>query len=93
MKKVTNTTFHIEKVLDTEPITYKIVDWHGDAIDGSFYEAEMLKREIPEYYEVNKILKTRTVGKKKEMYVSFIGWPSKFDLWIPEDQIYDVPKK
>ena len=53
----------------------------------------MLKTEIPEYYEVNKILKTRTVGKKKEMYVSFIGWPSKFDLWIPEDQIYDVPQK
>ena len=85
--------FKVEKVLDTEPITYKLIDWHSDAIDGSFYEAEMLKTEIPEYYEVNKILKTRIVGKKKEMFVSFIGWPSKFDLWNSEDQIYDVPKK
>ena len=74
-------------------VTYKLVDYDGDPIDGSFYSQELLRTETPEYYEIDKILKTRKVGKKKEMYVSFLGWNKKFNTWITEDQIYDVPKK
>ena len=81
------------KKMVTIPITYNLVDYNGDQIDGSFYSQELLKTETPEYYEIDKILKTRNVGKKKEMYVSFLGWNKKFNTWITEDQIYDVPKK
>ena len=63
--------FNIDKVLDTDPITYKLVDYDSDPIDGSFYSQELLKTETPEYYEIDKILKTRKFGKKKEFYVSF----------------------
>ena len=85
--------FKVDKVLPTELITYKLVDYNGDQIDGSFYSQELLKTETPEYYEIDKILKTRKVGKKKEMYVSFLGWNKKFNTWITEDQIYDIPTK
>ena len=85
--------FKVADVLNTDLVTYKLVDYDGDPIDGSLYSQELLKTETPEYYEIDKILKTRNAGKKKEMYVSFLGWNKKFNTWITEDQIYDVPKK
>ena len=81
------------KILDTYPVTYKLKDYNGEVLQGSFYEQEMLRTETADYYEINEILKTRMVGKKKEYLVSFLGWPSpKFDLWVTEADIYDIPK-
>jgi len=51
-----------------------------------------LKTEVPEYYEVEKILKTWKVGKTKEHLVKFLGWSDKFNEWISDDQIYDLKK-
>ena len=85
--------FKVDKVLDTDPITYKLVDYDSDPIDGSFYTNELLKTETSDYYEIDKILKTRKVGKKKEYLVSFLGWPAKFNQFVSGDQIYDVPTK
>ena len=38
-------------------------------IEGSFYEPELLKTKLPEYYEVESVLETRKVGKKKQSFV------------------------
>ncbi len=38
--------FTVEKVLKTEPITYKLMDGNGESIIGSFYEQEMLKTKV-----------------------------------------------
>ena len=67
--------FKIYKVLDTKPVTYKIVDYDGDVIEGSFYEQELLKTKTEDHYEVEKILGKRKVGKKTEYLVKFYGWP------------------
>ena len=85
--------FQVEKVLDTDPVTYQLIDEMGDKIEGSFYEQELLKTEVPEYYEIEKILDERKVGKKKEFFVKFLGWNKKFNAWLPENQLYDVPTK
>ncbi len=85
--------FKISKVLDTQPITYHITDYNGDVIEGSFYEQELLKTTVPDYYEIEKIIETRKVGKKKQSFVKFVGWPKKFSMWLNEDDIYDIPKK
>ena len=39
--------FKVYNVLDTDPITYNLVDYDGDQIDGSFYSQEILKTETP----------------------------------------------
>ena len=78
--------FTITDILPSHPITYKIKDYFNDPIEGSFYEQELLKTEVPEYYEVEKVLKTRKVGKTKEHHVKFVGWSA----WIPDNQIYDL---
>jgi len=58
--------YTITEVLQTDPITYQIEDWGGEPIEGSFYTNELLKTKVPDYYEVEKILETRKVGKKKQ---------------------------
>src|SRR6185503_9693781 len=82
--------FKVSEVLQTVPVTYKIVDWEDDPITGSFYEQELLKTKVPDYYDIEKILKTKTKGKHKEFLVRFAGWPKKFDMWLPEDQLGEV---
>ncbi len=84
--------YTIADVLPTDPITYKIKDWGGDPIEGSFYAAELLKTKVPDYYEVEKILDTRKVGKKKQSLVKWYGWDKKFSMWIDDDQISDIKK-
>ena len=39
------------KVLDTDPITYKLKGYSEEVLQGSFYEHEMLKTETADYYE------------------------------------------
>jgi hypothetical protein len=85
--------FTIVKVLHTDPITYKLKDYNNDTIEGSFYTQELLKTKTPDYYEVERIIDTRKVGKKKQYFVKFLGWPKKFSMWLNEDDMYDIPTK
>jgi len=82
--------FTVSKVLDTDPVTYKLIDYNKDQIEGSFYSQELQKTDTGDYYEVEKILDTRKVGKKKEYLVKFYGWSDKFSEWLPEDQVKDI---
>jgi len=85
--------FKISKVKVTDPITYLLVDWNDDPIEGAFYENEILKTKLPDYVEVDKVLGERKRGKKKEYLVSFLGWNKKFNEWLLEDKFFKVPKK
>lgn len=82
--------FTVSNVLDTNPTTYKLADYNGDIIDGSFYNQELLKTSVPDHYEVEKVLGKRKVGKKVEYLVKFFGWPSKFNEYVPADQIKNI---
>ena len=82
--------FKIHEVLKTNPVTYKLKDYDGEVLEGSFYTQELLKTDIPDYYEVEAVLQTRKVGKKKQSLVKFVGWPKKFSEWIDNDQIKDI---
>src|SRR4051794_13055905 len=67
--------FTVSEILKTNPVTYKLIDYDKDPIDGSFYESELLKTSVPTYYEIEQILEKRTVGKKKQYLVKFYGRP------------------
>lgn len=82
--------FKITKVLDTDPITYHLADDFGDPIEGSFYEQELLKTAVPDYLEMDKVLKEEKRGKKKYYFVSFVGLPKKFNKWLSEDEFEEV---
>ena len=86
----TTELFTISKVLDTNPVTYKIVDENKEEIEGIFYEHELVKfNKQDSDYEVEKILKTRIRNKKKEYFVKWVGYPNEMNSWIPEENLKD----
>ena len=65
---------------------YRLTDWSGEDIEGSFYEAELQAVHVDEgtEYRVEKVLRKRTLNKRKEVLIRWLHWPSSYDSWIPE---------
>lgn len=83
--------FKIKEVLDTVPVTYKIEDLKNEDIEGSYYQNELQyvdPKILDHAFRIKDVLKTRTNKKKKEYYVSFVGWPDKFNDWV--DKVDDL---
>jgi hypothetical protein len=68
---------------------YTLTDYANEPILGIFYEPELQRVFIDEntVYNIEKVIKTRTRNKKKESLVRWVGWPPKFDTWIPSSDI------
>ena len=49
--------FTVDRVMSTNPVTYKLKDYQDQSIGGSFYEQELLKVKYPDIYLVEKVLK------------------------------------
>jgi hypothetical protein len=79
--------FEVTRILNTKPAQVKIKDLLGEEIGGSFYMDEVQKVDKPEEYQIEKVLRTRKVGNKKEYFVKWIGYPEKFNEWVGEDQV------
>jgi hypothetical protein len=63
--------------------TYKIADYHGEELSGSFYEPELQLVESPETYKVEKVLRRRrTADGSTEYYVKWLGYPEQFNSWV-----------
>ena len=57
----------------------------NEPIKGKFYEPELQKVTAPERFTIDRILKTRRGADGKiTYYVSWLGYPSKFNSWIDE---------
>jgi len=65
-----------------KPVLYELVDLQKAPVKGKFYEQELIKSPPPkeaDYFFIEKILKTRTVKRKKEYFVKFLYYPNKFN--------------
>lgn len=72
-------------------IMYKVKDAHDEVIKGAFYPKEVQRVERrEEIYQINAILKTRGRGQKKEVFVSWQGYPDSFNSWIPASAVQDI---
>ena len=62
-----------------------------DSIDGHFYEKQLLRAPVPDYkkdfFFVEKILDSKTVKQKKYVLVKFLYYPSKFNQYVPVENI------
>ena len=76
----TEEIFVIDEILNTNPLTYKLVDLLGEKITGSFYEAELQKTN-QNIFRIEKVI--RRDQKKKKAFVKWKGYPDKFNSWIP----------
>jgi len=74
--------FYVVAQKKTKPPMYKLQDFNGLVIDGSFYEPELQKIKEPERFRVERIVRTRTVKGKKQYFVKWLGYPDSANTWV-----------
>jgi len=73
----TKEVFAVLEVRYTDPITYKLKDFNGEKIKGSFYEQELQKR-TQEMFRIEKVIRRK--GDKS--LVKWVGYSDEFNSWI-----------
>ena len=70
---------------------YTILDWDNERVEGTFYEPELqgVNVDLTTEYQIDKIVKRRVRNKRKEVLVSWLHWPKKYNSWIPEAAVKD----
>ena len=71
---------------------YQLKDWLNEEIKGAWYTVELQKvnKSRDNLWKVDKVMKKRKKGGKKQVYISWMGWPKKFNQWIDEDRVEKI---
>ncbi|XP_048583930.1 uncharacterized protein LOC116613861 [Nematostella vectensis] len=72
---------------------YRIREYDGTWLEGRFYEPELQAVRFDEeekLYRIEKVLKTRGKGAKKEHLVKWRGWPAKYNSWVPAREVHKI---
>ena len=77
---------------NTSPVTYRLKDLSGQAVKGSFYKQELVETVKPEFFLINKIIKSKKVNNKKQYLVSWVGYDDSFNSWVGGEDIYNFKK-
>ena len=88
----TDEVFTVEACIPRTPPVYKLQDYDGEPIKGSFYEAKLQKVNMAKdrVYHVEEMLKQRTVKGRKQVFVRRKNWPEKFNSWVKASEIINV---
>lgn len=73
------------------PITYKLKDYNGEVIEGSFYRHEIqpiIKSD--DLFLVEKIIRTEKRGNEKWCFVKWQGYPSSMNSWVRKSDVVHV---
>lgn len=82
----TEEIFEIVKVKNTVPITYTVKDMSGEMLQGTFYELELKKTKIGDYFRIEKILQRKKMPNGiVKLKVRWKGYNKKYDSWIDLD--------
>ena len=83
--------FTVSQQIPRQPPVYKLKDYDQEELSGTFYNEELQKViKEDDVYEVEKILKKRGKGKNREVFVKWLGYPAKFNSWIPASEVKDI---
>lgn len=88
--------FRISRVLSRQALSvYEISDLAGEIIDGFFYPEELTSVSAERVsgdreFKIERVIKTRGRGPKRELFVSWLGYPEKFNSWIPAADARDL---
>lgn len=68
---------------------YRVQDFDGDEIKGTFYQSELQKVDVNDngLWKVEEILKTRGKGRNKQYFVKWLHYPKKFNSWIKASDV------
>ena len=74
---------------------YTLQDYAGEDIVGSFYPEELQLITVPEnaVYKVEKVIRSRKrKGKPREYFVKWLNWGERWNSWVTEQDLRDLPK-
>jgi len=85
----TNEVFKIVKIIQHKPVVYKLADWEGEKVDGVWYAEELQLVDVTQKtkFRIDKILGSRGRGANKQLFVSWAGYPEKFNSYILEKDL------
>ncbi|XP_075775628.1 uncharacterized protein LOC142826578 [Pelodiscus sinensis] len=97
-KKGYEQTFTDEIFIVDEALTrgerpvYRLKDYEGETVTGSFYPEELQKVNPKQdrIYRIEKVLAEKGKGRKKQLLVKWLGWPNKFNSWVEASQLCNV---
>lgn len=75
--------FLIDKINQTRPRTYNIIDLRKQPILGCFYEQELQKTNHPGIYLIEKIIKK----KGNKLFVKWLGFHDNENTWIDKKAV------
>ena len=76
---------------DNIPV-YMLADLRGEIIRGKFYRPELqrVSQSDEKLFKVEKILKRRGRGSKREVLVRWLGYGPSFDQWVPFSSVESI---
>ena len=85
----TEEVFSIAQRLRRIPPVYRLREYDGTILEGTFYERELqrVQQSEADLFRIDKIVKTRGKGKNEQYLVRWSGWPSKYDQWLPASSL------
>ena len=88
----TEEIFKVYKVLKTRPYRYKLEDLMGEKLIGSFSNYEILKVEKNKLnlWKIQEVIKRRQKNKQYEYFVSWRGFPEKFNSWVKAKDVVQL---
>ncbi|CAI5671384.1 unnamed protein product [Oreochromis niloticus] len=88
----TSEVFTIDQCIPRDPPVYKIKDYDGEEIIGSFYEHELQKIALckDKLYHIDKILSKRKQRGQLYFLVKWRNWPEKFNSWIKASELKNL---
>jgi len=84
----TMAVYTVSQVWSKTPPTYKLKEYNGDDVQGTFYNEELVKVIVPKdsLFKVEKIVKTRTRNGKKEYLIKWLGYDDSYNSWTSDIQ-------
>ena len=95
-KNYSEEIFKIVRISKRQGIyTYELEDIDGERIDGFFYNEELALVERSRVdkereFKIERVIKTRGRGVKKQLFVKWLGYPDKFNSWIKASDIHPL---
>ena len=82
----TEEVFTVVEIKNTSPTTYRLKDFSGTILDGSFYNEE-LQKTSQRVYRIEKVIRKKKINGVEHALVKWAGYSKKYNEWIPTTQL------
>ena len=49
-----------------------------------------MNKTYSDFYRVEEVLRSRMSNKRKEYFVKWMGYPDKFNSWVPAESVKNI---